>query len=87
MLLQHFYLAAFCSLVGEIPTNTEAEDTGVERVVGCEEIFLVARSSVHVTHHHKEAGLAQLEVQVDVGQRITANLYVVAVGLYSILSK
>ena len=73
-------------LVIEIPTYTEAEYALVQRVVRGEKIIARTATSIYVAHHHKEACLLQMEVGIDVNDRIFAHLRFVIASLHSILS-
>ena len=55
--------------------------------MGCEEILSVAAARIDVTHHHEEAGMLQVEVGVDVDERIVARLHTVVACLHGILSE
>ena len=73
------------SLVEEVPAYSEAEHTLVEWVVGGEEIVLVARAGVDVTHHHEEAGVLDVYVGIGIDDWVVAHLYVlVAIALHGV---
>ena len=74
-------------LVEEVPAYAESEYSFVKRIVGCEEVVAVALACIDMAHHHEEAGVLQVEVGINVHQRIVAHLSAVVAVLYTILSK
>ena len=73
-------------LVEEVPTESKAQDSVVDGVVGGKEIILLPATCVNVTYHHEEAGMLQMEIGIDVDNGIIAGLHPIASLLYRIAS-
>ena len=74
-------------LIEEVPTYSNTEHSLVHRIMRSEEVVLVALSCIDVAHHYEETGVLDVNVGVNIDDRIVAYLYVVlAVALYRILS-
>ena len=73
-------------LVEEVPTQSESQHSFVERVVGCQEVVLLARPSIHMTHHKEETCVLQMEVGIDVDNRIISDFCLAVTCLHRILT-
>ena len=74
-------------LVVEVPADTKSEYTLVERIVRCKEIVGFALSCIDMTHHHEESCALQVEVGVNIHDRVVAHFCSVFASLYCILSQ
>ena len=92
--LLHFFIfvllcLSFISLlsVKEVPAQANAQGAFVQGVVGGEEIFLAAAARIDVAHHHEEACVLEVEVGIDVHNRIAAHLHSLGTFLNGELAK
>ena len=74
-------------LVVEVPADTKSEYALVERVVWCKEVVGLALSCIDMTHHHEESRALQVEVGINIHDRVVAHFRSVLASLYCILSE
>ena len=74
-------------LVVEVPADTKSEYALVEWIVRCKEIVGFALSCIDMAHHHEESCALQVEVGVNIHDRVVAHFRSVLASLYCILSE
>ena len=74
-------------LVVEVPADTKSEYALVEWIVRCKEIVGFALSCIDMTHHHEESCALQVEVGVNIHDRVVAHFCAIVARLNSILSE
>ena len=62
------------TLIIEVPREAETQHALIEWVVRGIEIVLVARTCIDMAHHDEEATLLELEVGIDIDDRIITHL-------------
>jgi len=60
----------FIRLIVEIPGQAELQDVLIDGVMGRQEEILVALPCIDVMHHDEETGTFQLEVGIDIHDRV-----------------
>ncbi len=73
--------------IKEVPAYSKAEDTPVQRVMWCKEVHTVAVVGIDVAHHNKEACALQMEVGIDIHNRIVSHLRAALTFLHGKLSE
>lgn len=74
-------------LVVEVPADTKSEYALVERVVWCKEVVGLALSCIDMTHHHEESRALQVEVGINIHDRVVAHFCAIVARLNGILSE